>query len=317
MFNTGLDKYLTANINTFTTDRGIKLRKKFLNKLWRRILRLCTSRKIIVEQYPKLEKDKQYIFVTSHFFDEDVISALATIDRNVYMLQGSTQQMLHNPVFLAVWLNGMIYVDRMDATSRQESIDKMKRILNAGSNIMLFPEGGYNHSENQLICPLFSSPYILSKDLGVEVVPLVSVPDLEGKIIHIRAGEPMNIGQYEKEEGLAKLRDAMATLVFDILTEHTEPIKRNELQMTREDWMEKRKQVYECQKWYADVWDEEVTYYPGHGVTTPEKSREYVDRVNVTYKNAWIFADTLVRREEDKKYELKEYLRENIILKRK
>lgn len=314
MFNTGLEKYLTADVNAFTSDTGIKLRRKFLNKLWRKILRICTSRKVIVEQYPELEKGKPYIFVTSHSFDEDVIAGLSTIDRNVYMLQGTTQQTLHNPVFLAVWLNGMIYVNRMDATSRKESVDKMKRILKAGTSVMLFPEGGYNHTENQLIMPLFASPYILSKDLGVEVVPFVSVPDLKGKSIHIRVGEPMNIGKYEKNEGLAILRDEMSTLVYDILEEHTDIVKRNELQITRLDWMEKRKKVYESQKWYADVWDEEVTYYPGHGVTTPQKAREYVDLVNVTDKNAWIFADTLVRRAEDKKYNLIEYLRKNYIL---
>lgn len=243
MFHTGLDKFLTADIDSFTSDTGIKLRRKFLNKTWRKILRLCTARKIIVEQYPKLDKDKQYVFVTSHSFDEDIISSLSTIDRNVYMLQGATQQTLYNPVFLAVWLNGMIYLDRMNKESRSQSIDKMKRILNSGSSVMLFPEGGYNHMENQLITPLFASPWILSNELGVEVVPLVAVPDLKGKTIHIRVGEPMNIGQYEKYEGLALLRDAMSTLVYDILIAHTTVVKRNELDISRDDWMEKRKAV--------------------------------------------------------------------------
>ncbi|MBQ8518836.1 MAG: 1-acyl-sn-glycerol-3-phosphate acyltransferase, partial [Agathobacter sp.] len=273
MFHTGLDRYLKADINTFTSDLGIRIRRKIMGNTMRKILHLCTSRKIIVERYPKLDKNKQYIFVSTHSFDEDVISALATIDRNVYMLHGSTTQMLHNPIFLAVWMNGMIYLDRMNEDSRKASIDKMKRVLNAGTSILLFPEGGYNNMENQLVMPLFASPYILSKDLGIEVVPFASVPDLKGQTIHIRVGEPINIGNYEKWEALAVLRDSMATLVYDILIEHTEIVKRCELQMTRLDWMEKRKQVYECQKWYADVWDEEVTYYPGHGVTTPEKSR--------------------------------------------
>ena len=316
MFNTGLDKYLTTDVNTFTSDIGIRLRRKLLNKVWRKIMRLCTARKVIVEQYPKLDRNKQYVFVTNHSFDEDVISSLSTIDRNVYMLHGSTTQMLHNPIFLAVWLNGMIYLDRMNKESRSQSIDKMKRIINSGSSIMLFPEGGYNHTENQLITPLFASPWILSKELGVEIVPVIAVPDLQGKTIHMRVGEPMNIGQYEKYEGLALLRDAMSTLVYDILVAHTTVVKRSELGVSRSDWMEKRKAVYECQKWYLDVWDEEVTYYPGHGVTTPQVAREYVDRVKITAENAWIFADTLVRREEDKKYALKEYLRENLVLSR-
>lgn len=142
MFYTGLDKYLTADVDSFTSDLGIRLRRIFLRKTWRTILRLGTSRKIWVEEYPQLERDKQYVFAVNHSFYEDIISALATIDRNVYMLQGTTEQMLHNPAFLILWLNGMIYVNRMDSLSRQQAIDKMKRILTSGSSIMLFPEGG-------------------------------------------------------------------------------------------------------------------------------------------------------------------------------
>ncbi len=49
MFHTGLSRYKTATVDNFTTDIGIKLRRKFLNKSWRKILRLCTKRKVIVE----------------------------------------------------------------------------------------------------------------------------------------------------------------------------------------------------------------------------------------------------------------------------
>ena len=77
-------------------------------------------------------------------------------------------------MFLAVWLNGMIYVNRLDHNSRKEAVLKMKRVLAAGNSVLLFPEGGYNNTENQLIMPLFSSPYQLSKEMGVEVVPIIS-----------------------------------------------------------------------------------------------------------------------------------------------
>lgn len=314
MFYTGLDKYLTADVDSFTSDLGIRLRKTFLRKTWRTILRLGTSRKILVEEYPQLERDKQYVFAVNHSFDEDLTSALATIDRNVYTLQGTTDQTLHNPIFLALWLNGMIYVDRRNPGSRQQAVDKMKRILTSGSSIILFPEGGYNNTENQLVMPLFSSPWILSRNLGIEVVPFIAVPDLDGKSIHIRAGKPLNLGQYEKQEGMAILRDTMSTLCYDILAEHTGIVKRSELSINRMDWMEQRKQVYEAQKWHSDVWEEELTYYSGHNVTTPSEARKYADAVQVTDQNAWILADTLVKREEDKQYDLKEYLRRNVVL---
>ena len=178
MFHTGLDRYITATVDNFTSDFGINIRR-LVNTPWRAILKCCTKRRIVLENYPHLDKDKPYIFVANHSFDEDAISVLASIDRNVYMLQGTTDQTLHNPVFLAMWANGMIYVNRLDAESRKAAIEKMKRILRMGSSVVLFAEGGYNNTENQLIQPLFSSPYILCKELGVKVVPLITFNDIE------------------------------------------------------------------------------------------------------------------------------------------
>ena len=203
----------------------------------------------------------------------------------------------------------------MDYNSLKEAVLKMKRVLAAGNSVVLFPEGGYNNTENQLIMPLFSSPYQLSKEMGVEVVPIISFNPTGSDKIYVRAGTPINLAQYDKYEAMTVLRDEMSTIVYQIMEEHTVPVKRSDLgDDPRAAFMEERKNVYECQKWHGDVWDEELTCYPGHGVTTPEQAREYVDKIRVNLKNAQILADVLVRREEDKKYDLKEYLRKNVRL---
>lgn len=318
MKNTGLKKFETATIDDFTSDIGLKIRK-VINKPWRSILKLCTKRKVIVEKYPNLPKDKNYVFVCNHSFDEDVISILQSIDRNVYLLNGTTDQTEHNPAFIAMWANGMVYVNRKDKSSRNNSIEKMKRVLDAGNSVMIFSEGGYNNTENHLIMPLFSGAYYLAEDKNVEVVPLVAFNDYGSDKIYIRADEPFDITKYDKKEGMAILRDKMSTLVYDIMLEHTEPLKRSELvENPRAYYMELRRKVYECQKWYNDVWDEELTMYPGHNVTTPQKSIEYIDNIkNITPENAAILAPILARREEDKKYDLKMYLRKNVKLQKK
>lgn len=317
MFNTGLKKFEYANIDNFTTDIGMKIRKA-LNKPWRALLKAFTKRKIIIEQYPKLNKNRAYIFAANHSYDEDVTSVLASIDRNAYLLHGTTHQMEHNPMFYAAYLNGMIYVNRLDNQSRKEAVSKMERVLRAGNNVLLFPEGGYNNTENQLIQPLFSSPWILSKNLEVEVVPIISFNDYGTETIYIRALQPMELWRYEKQEALALLRDAMATSVYEIMEEHTEMLKRSAMGADpRKDYLEERKNIYACQKWYEDVWEEELTYYPGHGVTTPEHAREYVDNIHVDSHNAAILADVLVRREEDIRYCLIQYLRANFVYSQK
>lgn len=125
----------------------------------------------------------------------------------------------------------------------------------------------------------------------------------------------MSLWKYEKQEALDMLRDVMSTMVYDIMEKHTRPLRRAELGTDpRKDYMEVRKSVYACQKWYEDVWEEELTYYPGHGVTTPARAREYIDRVRVTPENAAIVADVLRRREEDKRYEFLRYMRETFVL---
>ncbi len=312
MFKTGLNCFLEATTDNFTSNVGIRIRRR-INYPWRKILNLCTKRKIVIEKYPSLEKKKAYVFVANHSFDEDAISLLATIDRNVYTLQGTTDQTLHNPIFLALWANGMIYVNRLSAQSRKDSIEKMKRILASGSSVLLFPEGGYNNTENQLIQPLFASPYILCKEMGVEVVPIIAFNDIGSDTIYIRAGNPMDLSLYDKQEAMAQLRDKMSTLVYQIIDIHVPRVKRADLSVNpRKEWLKTRKDVYECQKWYHDVWEEEVIYYPGHNVTTPKQSRQFVDKVHINSRNARIFAETLVRREEDKEYDLILYLRKNI-----
>lgn len=312
MFNTGLKKYENADIDTFTTDLGMKIRKT-INRPWRKLMNCFIKRKVVIEQYPELDKDKVYIFAANHSFDEDAASVISAIDRNVYLLHGSTHQMEHNPIFYAAYLNGMIYVDRLDNQSRKEAVSKMERVLKAGNSVLLFPEGGYNNTENQLITPLFSSPYILSKELEVEVVPVITFNDYGTDTIYVRMAQPMALWQYEKQEALTLLRDTMATNVYEIMEVHTGLVQRSTLGADpRKRYLEIRKGAYADQKWYEDVWDEELTYYPGHGVTTPENSREYVDNVYINSSNAAILADVLVRREEDNRYNLKKYLRENI-----
>lgn len=67
MFHTGLEKIKYADVDTFTSDRGIKWRMRWMGKGWRSLLKLCTSRKIIIEQYPQLDKNEALCFCCESF----------------------------------------------------------------------------------------------------------------------------------------------------------------------------------------------------------------------------------------------------------
>lgn len=335
MFHTGLEKYEYSTVDNFTSDFGMRFRKA-INPLWRQLLKLAVKEKVYVTHKARLKKDETYIFACSHSFGNDVVSIEAYLDRNAYILNGSTHQTRYNPLAYAFWVNGMVYVNRMNQESRNSAVDKMLRVLKHGYSILLFPEGGYNNTENLLIMPLFNGPYLLSQETHIKVVPVICFQDIWADSIYINIGEPMELWKYEKHEGAVALRDRLATMLWDILTERTQPIKRSELDdrlraeirkkskgksvgiekmNTHELHMEMRKLIYADQTWYADVWDEELTSYKGHGVTLPSEAFGFIDKVHVTKDNAWVLAPVLARREQAQRYDLKEYIREHLKLK--
>ena len=107
MKNIGLIKYKNADINNFTSDLGIKIRR-MINKPLRVLLRLGTGKKIVVESYPSLEKGKPYIFASTHSNVEEVPALLGIIDRSAYSLMGTTEQLEYNPAMYVNWLTGFI-----------------------------------------------------------------------------------------------------------------------------------------------------------------------------------------------------------------
>ena len=85
MENIGITKVIKWGVDDFTSPAGLMIRR-MINPVFRRLLRFGTRRKIVIEQYPKLERGQPYIFSATHSFNDDIISALSTIDRNAYIL---------------------------------------------------------------------------------------------------------------------------------------------------------------------------------------------------------------------------------------
>lgn len=311
MYNTGLGKLKDLNIEAFDSNAGYVIRRG-INPALRRILKLATERKIIVESYPKLEKKKPYIFVSTHSFDEDIISCLATINRNAYVLIGTTDQLEHNPKMYAAWINGLVYVDRFEDKSRKNSQIKMQKVIEHGSSDLIFAEGGYNNTENLLCMDLFASPYNLNKSTKAPVVPMSVFHEHGSDKIYIRAAEPMDVSHLEKKEALLRIRDSLATMMYLTMEDHASRLTRSELEGDLHlKYMEERRQEYLRVKWTRDVWDEELTRYVPKDKPLPSDVRSFVDKVHVDKNNAYVLAPVLVKRLEDKKYDFKQYMKEN------
>lgn len=307
-----LTRVETATAENFATPLGFKIRK-IIKPALRPILRLASGRRIHVESYPKLEKGVPYIFVSTHFFVDDIITNYAVIDRLAYTLIGTPDQVEHNPLLYAAWVCGMMYVDKINPQSRKDAVEKMVRVLENNTSVIIYPEGAWNNTENLLVQPLFASPWILAQRTGCKVVPIAMHQEYKKKDIWYRAGEPLDLAGMDKKQALDKLRDTMATMKYELMAAHSTVLKRAELgPEPRLDYIDERMQEYLCTKWTRDDWAMEVTIYRDKELPpTPEVVRASFDSVKITPQNAGILAPILSRREEDKRYDLVRYLQEN------
>lgn len=276
-------------------------------------MRLAIKQKVFVESYPKLNKGEAYIFASTHSFVEDVITTYAYTDRNAYMLSGTTDQVEHNPQWYAAWVCGMVYVNRLDPENRRASVDKMERVLKSGSSVIIFPEGSWNNTENLIVQPLFSGPYRLACRTGCKVVPVAVFHEFGGKEIHMAYGEPMDLTQREQTTALDELRDAMATMMYDMMEKYGTLLSRETLGPDpRMDYMIERKNEYLRTLWTRDTWSEEITIYRDKKLPSPpENVWASFDGVRVTPHNAASIVPLQARSAEYKKYDFVKYMQEN------
>ncbi len=309
--NKNLSRVKYSTSENFVTETGLKMRKTFL-KVLQNMLKSASRRETVVESFPKLDKDESYIFVPDHLFDEETNSLTIALDRPAFILIGSTDQIEHNPVLNGLWLSGMIYVNRGDKESRKDSIKKMERLLNSGTSVIAYVEGRYNNTENKLVEKMFYSPYELWQATGKKVVPVSTYTTSELDKVYVRAGEPIEFNGMNKHEAIEMLRDKIATMHYEQIEEHSIPLTREYLSSRKDprlDYMIQRREEYCHHPWYNDVWDEELTGFIDKSEVSPEEVRASFDNVIITPQNASIMAPILLKREEDKKYDFKQFMK--------
>ena len=222
---------------------------------------------IVLERYPKLEKDEPYIFVANHTCPEDIETILNIIDRNAYLVLGSIESLQYNKEMYLSWLNGMIPFDILDNKARKEVMDKMIRVLKTNS-ILIFPEGSHNHSPNKIINNLFDGPANLAKITGRKIVLVSLLKDHENNVSYIDVSNPININDIELPENIddkakikaitSKLRDNMATAVYHMIDRHTDMITRQNYDDVEEELRKENvEDAFKKLKWDRDVFDAE------------------------------------------------------------
>ena len=265
---------------------GFKIRK-LISYPVRNIVGPATSKNTYhIDQNDSLPTDRPLIFACTHQCKDDIALALASAGRHTYLLFASLPDFYGTLDGPALWINGVILIDRKNKSSRKAAIPKMKYAIELGADILMYPEGTLNKTENLIVQKLFPGIYNLAKETNALVVPMAVIQ--EGKDVYSKVCDPFDIIEFEKQDGLDKLRDLMATAKYELMEKHSQ-ISRAEISDAAAYWENKIQELVNSMLPFYDFEIENTSQYIDKSETTNEQAYEHLKRLTPTLNNAFLF----------------------------
>lgn len=117
-----------------------------------------------------LQKGKAYIYVSNHTSFLDLPGLRLLIPGEFRPI--AKKELLKLPVFGLIVRTATIVVDRSDAQSRKQSMDRMRETLAEGIPALIFAEGTQNRSA-EILQPFKDGAFRIAVDTQLPIVPIV------------------------------------------------------------------------------------------------------------------------------------------------
>jgi len=118
---------------------------------------------------PKTEEGP-VIFIANHQSYLDALLIFAAIP--IYFRPLGKREVSKIPLFGRIYRLLTIMVDRQAAESRSQSMRSLRLALKEGSSVMIFPEGGFEDSE-EILSPFYNGAFRLALREEVPIQPLL------------------------------------------------------------------------------------------------------------------------------------------------
>lgn len=188
--------------------------------LW--ISRKMQGYKIEIMNQTEIPQGKPIIFAVSHIAKLDFEIVSEVIKEQYFILAADFMVVKGKFPGLFFWMNGVVYIDVLDKNDRRNSRDLMVKILKANGNIMIFPEGAWNLSPNEIIYDIQLGVVDMAIETGAVIIPISLEQYEEKKKFVINMGTAIELNRMSentkdfKIQKTSELRDIMATLKYEI-----------------------------------------------------------------------------------------------------
>lgn len=265
-----------------TDSKAVMLFKDLLRPILSLIAGFRVPYKVIITKPAHLLPDRPVIYAVNHFCFADTPIMCRIIPKRGYIFSG--KQRLGFSDWLYFILNGVIFVDRKDKADMAASKNSMLAYLKNNQPLIMFPEGTWNLTENQLMLPMKWGIIDIAKETGVQIIPTALEYDREKKKCFVCFGVPLVFSPEDnKADALSILRDTLAAMRWDFW-ERNGTFCRKDLDTDAE----RKKLFYSVDEYPPIDWEYESScIYQLH--TEPNMVFSHLDKLVPCRENAFLF----------------------------
>lgn len=168
--------------------------------LWSWIFSMLTLIRYDLKGREHIQPKTSYIYVSNHTSFLDIPGIRLLIPGEFRPI--AKKELLKIPVFGFIVKAATVVVDRSNAQSRKQSIEKLREILTGGISILVFAEGTQNRTK-EILQPFKDGAFRIAIDTQLPIVPLVVIGagrlmppgkiDIKPGNIKVVAGEPISV----------------------------------------------------------------------------------------------------------------------------
>lgn len=283
-------EYLRSNNPEEILSKSGTNARRVLNLALHNITPLLSQYKLQIERRAEMPKGVPIIYTPSHGFKDDVACTISLIKTQAYILFGSLPQFYNTFDGIAAWLNGSIMVDRNNEQSRKTAVPKMIEAVNLGANLIVYPEGVWNKTENEITQKLFPGVYDVAKETNALIAPISY--NLEGSNCHAILSDAFDITAYGRKEGMEVLREKIATNAWELEEKYSQTTRADLVNQYGNLPLMWRNYIYSHinQVDFYDTETENKAQYCSRDEILPEDAYAVFDNVLITPENSSVIA---------------------------
>ncbi len=198
---------------------GIELRKKIhsIITLFMKFERLYLRHSLKIIGDERINTGKPRVYAVTHVGRYDIETVIESLKDDAWFVWGDPGELYRSLEIILLNAIGMIFVDTDDKEDRKLASEVMVELLQQNGNVLIYPEGAWNITENEIVMKLFVGTVKAAIQGKADIIPVAV--EYYGNDYFVNIGKNidtsnMKIGDVREESD--KLRDVMATLKWDI-----------------------------------------------------------------------------------------------------